>query len=516
MRTAIVLSAVALAVAAGASAQEPAPEPRPAGLAQPAAADAAAPADALLTDDELDALLAPYALYPDSLMNQILVAATFPLDVAKADRWVADNQDLPAADREAAVDGAGWDPSVAVLAAGFPVVIQRMAEDLDATETLGDAVLAQTDDVLDSVQRLRGQAQAVGQLASNEAQTVEVDEEGAISIAPADPDTVYVPSYDPSVVYATAPAGSTYVTTDPVGYGPGNWLATGAIAFGSALLVDEIFDDDDDWNDYWRHNDVHVDWDDGEFYPRPDRDIRIDGDVNIDRDRVIVDRDRPLDPDRVEAARARIDAGDTPRLDGARDRLGGVDPDHPRRAGAFKADPARRDEARAKLEARHEAGGGAAAAALAGAGAGAGLAAARGDGAARSRLEAAQAAGGGAARNKIQAAHPGGGGAARAKLDAARANRPEGPARKPAADRAFTPRPEGAPKVDAARARAKASAGPGAKAAAAKRKPVGKPSASRPPVRKHAAKPTAFKKPPKAHRAGHAGARGRHSSGRRR
>ena len=165
-----------------------------------------------------------------------------------------------------------------MLAGGFPDVLQRMAEDIDWTEELGDAMLAQTDDLLDAVQRLRAQAAAAGNLESNEAQTVEVEGD-EISIAPADPEVVYVPAYDAQTAYTTpGHASLRWFTTTPV-CRTGSMLTTGAIAFGSALLVDEIFDDDDDWDDYWGR---------GRSTGTTTRSIRgrnvdIEGDVNIDR-----------------------------------------------------------------------------------------------------------------------------------------------------------------------------------------------------------------------------------------
>ena len=121
---------------------------------------------------------------------------------------------------------------------------------------------------------------ATGNLTSNEAQVVETEGD-SIAIAPADPDVVYVPSYDATTAYTTAPTAATVVDRRRA-ISTGNVLTTGAIAFGSALLIDEIFDDDDD-NDYW-HGPDHIDWDNDDFYPRGGRGIEVDGDVNIDRE----------------------------------------------------------------------------------------------------------------------------------------------------------------------------------------------------------------------------------------
>jgi hypothetical protein len=445
-----------------AGAQEAMPPARPA----PAAAPEPAAGDALLGADELDALVGPIALYPDPLLTQILVASTFPLDIVKADRWVAANDDLAADARSAAAEAEGWDPSVAVLAAGFPTVVQRMAADLDDTEALGDAVLAQTDDVLDSVQRLRAQAEATGYLESNEAQTV-TEENGEIAIAPADPGVVYVPAYDPAMAFTTAPTAPSYVTTEPVytqpGYSTGNLLTTGAIAFGTAMLVDEIFeDDDDDWDDYWGPG--SIDWDDDEIYHRPD--IDIEGDVNIDRDRVVIDRDR-IDRDRIDVDR---------------DRIGNIDPDRVR-DGAWQPNAEQRAQAQAKLEQRRATGDRQAAR-------GAGGAGADRRAAVEQRLGEGGAAGIGAAAGAAA-----GGGAARAKLEKSAARRDLAPPRKATIDSPLSPKRHGAPQAHRAEDRgARSVAASRASAAKPAPKSLHKPSQARAPARKSSPSASAFKK----------------------
>jgi len=281
-------------------------------------------AEDLYSAEELDDLVAPYALYPDSLLAQVFMASTFPLEIVKADRWVEDNAELPEEQRADAAEAEDWDPSVQVLAAGFPTVVDAMAADLDGTEDLGNALLAQSDDVLDAVQRQRARAAAVGNLQSNEAQTVEVEDD-TISIAPADPQVVYVPTYDTAQVYTTPPpAQPVVVETSDSGASTGALITTGLLSFGAGMLVNEIFDDDDDWDDYWR-GPPRVDWDDGYVYPRPG--VNVEGDVNIDvdRDRVDIDRDgawRPARERRDEARdkiRERKGTGDG-KLAAARDR----------------------------------------------------------------------------------------------------------------------------------------------------------------------------------------------------
>lgn len=292
MRAISCLFALLLALPAPLAAQDP--------PAAPGAGEAPAAGDAgdepRLDDDALDELVAPVALYPDALLSQVLMAATYPLEIVKADRFLDDNVTLTDKERADAAQGEDWDPSVQVLAGGFPDVVAHMADDIDWTESLGDAMVAQTDDVLDAVQRMRAQAAASGNLETNEAQTVETTGD-TIAIAPTDPERIYVPSYDPVTAYTTMPVTTGVSTT--------GLITTGAVAFGTALLLDDIFDDDDDC--CW-HGPDSIDWDDREIHVDRDvnRDINRHVTRNIDRN---IERDRtawkPSDGQR-DAARARI------------------------------------------------------------------------------------------------------------------------------------------------------------------------------------------------------------------
>src|SRR5579862_2914091 len=188
------LLAVALlfAVPQAALAQTPPPSPP----SQPAAAPA--PAQQLLTAGQLDALVAPIALYPDALLSEILMAATYPLEVVEADRWASANKNLQGDALKAAVDKQNWDDSIKSLTA-TPDVLDMMSNKLDWTQQLGDAVLAQQPDVMDAVQRLRVKAQANNKLQSTSQQTVTTQSTGGrqyIYIEPTDPDEIYVPYYD--------------------------------------------------------------------------------------------------------------------------------------------------------------------------------------------------------------------------------------------------------------------------------------------------------------------------------
>lgn len=150
---------------------------------------------------QLDQMLAPIALYPDALVAQILMAATYPLEVVQADRWIQDprNSALRGADLENALAQQPWEPSVKSLVP-FPQVLRMMDNDLQWTERLGDAFMAEQDLVMDSVQRLRRQAHGAGNLHSTPQQVVVVEPQD-ILIEPADPQVIYVPYYDPVVVY---------------------------------------------------------------------------------------------------------------------------------------------------------------------------------------------------------------------------------------------------------------------------------------------------------------------------
>src|SRR6185295_12509105 len=152
-----------------------------------------------LPQDQLDALLAPIALYPDDLLAQVLMASTYPLEVVEAARFVQQNPALSGAALDDAVRTRRWDPSVQSLTA-FPQVLAMMSDRLEWTQQLGDAVLANRQQVMDTVQALRVRAEATGTLQDTDQQHVYTSDQ-AIIIEPAQFDYVYVPVYDPLVVY---------------------------------------------------------------------------------------------------------------------------------------------------------------------------------------------------------------------------------------------------------------------------------------------------------------------------
>jgi len=149
--------------------------------------------------EELDQMLAPIALYPDSLLAQILMAATYPLEVVQADRWAKANRNLTGDQLNDALDNKDWDPSVKALVP-FSQVLAMMSERLEWTQKLGDAFLDQENEVMDTVQKLRARAEAAGNLRDTEQQRVIV-QENVIEIEPVQPEVVYVPVYDPFEIY---------------------------------------------------------------------------------------------------------------------------------------------------------------------------------------------------------------------------------------------------------------------------------------------------------------------------
>jgi len=268
------LATVLTACGGGESKQAAAP---PAASAPAADAGAGQPADApaplqasgtTWTPEELEALAAPVALYPDPVLAQVLIASTNPQEVMDAGNWLLQNQGLEGSALDDAATAVGFTPPTRALIQ-FPQVVDMMCLQIDWTAELGQAFVDDQAGVLDAVQRLRAQAQDVGTLQSTPQMTVETETQGGqevITVAPPSPEVVYVPQYDPVAAYnpapeavaattaaatTTAPATTT-VTEESKGHSTGSLVATGVLAFGAGILVNEIFDDDDD--DWYRHN----------------------------------------------------------------------------------------------------------------------------------------------------------------------------------------------------------------------------------------------------------------------
>ena len=232
--------------------------------APPAPARSAAPTttagQAAFTREQLDQMLAPVALYPDALLAQVLMASSYPGDVADAVAWSKAHPDAKGEAAVRQVASQSWDPSVQSLVA-FPQLLAVLGQDPAWVQKMGDAFLAQPDAVMDSVQRLRRQAEAAGHLSSNEQQKVAHQPGTApapaqtIVIESADPQVVYVPSYDPGVVYGSwaYPAYPPYYYPPPPYYYPGGAL----LSFGIGVAVGGAL-----WGDLdWGHGDIDIDVD---------------------------------------------------------------------------------------------------------------------------------------------------------------------------------------------------------------------------------------------------------------
>jgi hypothetical protein len=239
MRCVSLLLALAIMAAASlaAAAQQPAPTQTP----PPSQTD-----QALLKPEQLEALAAPIALYPDALLANMLVAATYPLEVVEADRWIKENKNLKGDALKTAVDKKGWDDSVKALTATSSV-LDMMSDKLDWTKDLGDAMLAQQADLMDTIQRLREKARSNNKLSTTKQQKVTVTQQEnkqVIVIEPTDPNAMYVPYYEPATVYGAWP----YADYPPYYFGYPSYIGAGVvaagIAFGTAWAIGR-------WGNYW-------------------------------------------------------------------------------------------------------------------------------------------------------------------------------------------------------------------------------------------------------------------------
>ena len=220
------------------------------------------PAASTPKPEELEQVVAPIALYPDSLLAQVLMASTYPLEIVQADRWLKENSKLK--DSADALNKLTWDPSVKSLIA-FPQVLTMMSEKLDWTVKLGDAFLADQKGVMDAIQRLRGKAYAKGNLQTTKEQTVKVEQPPAgagtssqvIVVESANPSVTYVPTYNPTVVYGGWP----YPSYPPYSYyPPGYTAAASMVSFGVGVAVGAAWGHA--WgNCNWHGGDVDIDVD---------------------------------------------------------------------------------------------------------------------------------------------------------------------------------------------------------------------------------------------------------------
>lgn len=222
---------------------------------QPAAPAPAKEQPTILNSDQLDSLVAPIALYPDSLLSQVLVASTYPLEIVQASQWMAQNTGKKPEELVELAKKQDWDPSIQAMVA-FPDLIKRLSNDIKWTYDLGNAFLAQQSDVMEAAQRMRRKAKDMGKLDTNEQQTVTtkvVESKTIIEVQPTNPQVVYVPSYNP--VYVYPPPVYPY---PPIYYPPASYYWAGAIAFGTGIAVGAMFAGGWGWGCGWGGNTVVI------------------------------------------------------------------------------------------------------------------------------------------------------------------------------------------------------------------------------------------------------------------
>ncbi len=268
-------TATTAAPPAPAAGTTPAAAPGAPPATMPAAAQAPMPAS--WSPEALEELLAPIALYPDPVLSQVLMASTNPQEVLDAGNWLLQNQNLTGKALDDAAAQVGFTAPVRALIQ-FPETVDMMCMQLDWTTELGKAFVADQQGVLDAVQRLRKQAKDVGNLKSSPQMQVETEKQDGqevVVLKPAANETVYVPQYDPVAVYAPPPEAAaaapvaaapattttTTTTTEATGHSTGTLVTTGLLAFGAGILVNELFEDDDNHHnyndDYWYPNYGH-------------------------------------------------------------------------------------------------------------------------------------------------------------------------------------------------------------------------------------------------------------------
>jgi Protein of unknown function (DUF3300) len=223
---------------------------------------AAPPPPPSLNTEQMAQLVAPIALYPDALLGQVLTASTYPLEVVKAARWSKANPNMKGPALEAAMQQQPWDPSVKALTA-VPQVLAMMSDKLDWTQALGDAYLAQPDDIATAVQQLRARADAAGNLKDSNEQRIRrvaapppllvgtPPEPEYYIIEPVAPDIIYVPIYDPYLVYGVWP----YPVYRPFYWLPPGYTTLGLFAFSAPIVVGAAL-----WARYdWRARRIAID-----------------------------------------------------------------------------------------------------------------------------------------------------------------------------------------------------------------------------------------------------------------
>jgi hypothetical protein len=253
---------------------------------QPAAAPATSDAPKL-TEQQLDSLVSPIALYPDPLLSQVLVASTYPLEIAEASQWLAQNTGKKPQDLVDLAKKQDWDASIQAMVA-FPDLLKRLANDIKWTTDLGNAFLAQQSDVMDSVQRMRAKAKDAGKLESNQQQKVSTKTEESktiIEVQPANPQVIYVPAYNPTVVWGPPP-----YPYPPIYYPPppstGAIIAASVVSFGVGVAVGAMFSGGWGWGCGWGwgHNTVVIN---NNYFVHNNfnynRNINVNQNINVNR-----------------------------------------------------------------------------------------------------------------------------------------------------------------------------------------------------------------------------------------
>ena len=210
-----------------------------------------------IPNEQLDSLVAPIALYPDPLLSQVLVASTYPLEIVQLQQWLQKNSSLKGDELTKAVQQQDWDPSIQAMAV-LPDVAKRLGDDIKWTTDLGNGFLAQQSDVMDAVQRMRMKAKNAGNLKSNEQMKVEtkvIESKPVIIVEQSSPEVVYVPSYNPTVVYG-APA----YPYPPISYPPPGYYAAGmALSFGVGVAMGAAWSGGWGWGSSWGgNNDITI------------------------------------------------------------------------------------------------------------------------------------------------------------------------------------------------------------------------------------------------------------------
>ena len=247
--TAIISAVIILPCNLAVCAMQQKPQANTASQASPGAQDSK------LSKDQLDSLVAPIALYPDPLLAQTLVACTYPLEIVQLQQWLEKNKNLKDKALTDAVQKQNWDPSIQAMAP-FPDLVKQLAQNIKWTDELGNAFLAQQNEVMEAVQRMRTKAMEKGALKSNEQQKVEtkvVEEKTVVVVQPAKTEVVYVPSYDPVAVW-----GAPYYPYPAVAY-PYYPVGGMMLSFGVGVAMGAAWGGGWGWNTGWGgNNDINI------------------------------------------------------------------------------------------------------------------------------------------------------------------------------------------------------------------------------------------------------------------